>query len=375
MQADNTRIVGEFTAIGISHQGTSEQILQSLRNRIEKTKIALETGDISSLSKEELVGELLYGVIMSYFQGTHGVARLSAQLANMVHYSLPSLGFFQTELETNFWFGIPQSVRISGFNIDVDFFRSTGVAKNGNSGNWITYLKRFGYFLSGNEHRVLDQLFRPILGNSFEAVSAVKALAAANAAGQRVFTIDQVNRDTVLPQLAIDAGIKAEISNAVSAGKIATVSQTDITMGVWRGVGYIIFDPLTGSGAYKISGGSNGASVKLDFSEENKALGTDLVQGAIGLAGLVLVGIVGLAVGVTLTATVFPLLLALIAGYVLLLLELGFIFNPDLQWEDVKLTAYIIGGIITSTLGYIFSGIAEIIFTAIGIALGVLGLT
>jgi hypothetical protein len=37
------------------------------------------------------------------------------------------------------------------------------------------------------------------------------------------------------------------------------VHQSPITQSGWTGTGYIITDPVTGAGAYKISGGANGA--------------------------------------------------------------------------------------------------------------------
>jgi len=40
-----------------------------------------------------------------------------------------------------------------------------------------------------------------------------------------------------------------------------TVSQSNITEAGWTGVGYIITDPVTGSGAYKISTGKNGGYI------------------------------------------------------------------------------------------------------------------
>ena len=45
----------------------------------------------------------------------------------------------------------------------------------------------------------------------------------------------------------------------MNAGKIVTVSKTDIYFNGWTGCGYIIVDPNTGAGAYMISGGMNGA--------------------------------------------------------------------------------------------------------------------
>jgi hypothetical protein len=52
-----------------------------------------------------------------------------------------------------------------------------------------------------------------------------------------------------------------EMQNALSAGKEVTVHQSPINQSGWTGSGYIITDPATGAGAYKISGGANGAFV------------------------------------------------------------------------------------------------------------------
>jgi hypothetical protein len=49
-----------------------------------------------------------------------------------------------------------------------------------------------------------------------------------------------------------------EIQNALNAGRTVTVHEAPITVSGWTGTGYIIDDPATGAGAYKISGGANG---------------------------------------------------------------------------------------------------------------------
>ncbi|RKZ44474.1 MAG: hypothetical protein DRR00_28090 [Candidatus Parabeggiatoa sp. nov. 3] len=60
----------------------------------------------------------------------------------------------------------------------------------------------------------------------------------------------------LLPVLNISSDVKDEIRASVATSKVATVSQNNITVGSWTGVGYII--PDTGAGAYRISGGENG---------------------------------------------------------------------------------------------------------------------
>jgi hypothetical protein len=63
--------------------------------------------------------------------------------------------------------------------------------------------------------------------------------------------------------LQVGAQVKADIQNAVNAGKEVTVSKTNITYSGWTGCGYIVINPQTGAGAYMISGGLSGACLIL----------------------------------------------------------------------------------------------------------------
>jgi hypothetical protein len=67
----------------------------------------------------------------------------------------------------------------------------------------------------------------------------------------------------VLPQLLVDDEVKSAIANAVNAGKKVTVSKSNITLNGWTGCGFVITDPVTGAGAYMISGGQNGAFIAM----------------------------------------------------------------------------------------------------------------
>lgn len=102
-----------------------------------------------------------------------------------------------------------------------------------------------------------------------QGISAVKAIAIAAAIGQKVYTLNAQNQayhSGIVAGLGTDADTKAEISNALNAGMEVTVHQTDITAHGWTGSGYIILDPETGAGAYKISGGANGGGLILLFT-------------------------------------------------------------------------------------------------------------
>jgi hypothetical protein len=49
-----------------------------------------------------------------------------------------------------------------------------------------------------------------------------------------------------------------EIRNALNAGKEVITHTDAVSVPGWKGAGYILFDPQTGDGAFKIGGGMNG---------------------------------------------------------------------------------------------------------------------
>jgi len=65
----------------------------------------------------------------------------------------------------------------------------------------------------------------------------------------------------VLPLLGMGVETKNDIRAAINAGKIVTAHQSAITVGTWSGFGYTVIDPVTGAGAYMISGGTNGGVI------------------------------------------------------------------------------------------------------------------
>ncbi len=109
-----------------------------------------------------------------------------------------------------------------------------------------------GLVSSYDEHDIFERL------DEFPSVSAVRALQVAATNGIPIYTINSTNISQLLPTLQVDTEIKQEISNAVNAGKEVMISKTNISIEDFVGVGYIIKDPITGSGAYLISGGLGG---------------------------------------------------------------------------------------------------------------------
>ena len=144
--------------------------------------------------------------------------------------------------------------------VDMDAVINAIQAKDNDSSITRQTVQQVGMTISALEHRI-PELFFTNEEHPGEAVSAVKALAVASAQGQRIYQVTKENVNAVLPALNISAEVKDEIRDSVAVGKEATVSQSNITVASWTGVGYIISDPETGAGAYRISGGGNGGSL------------------------------------------------------------------------------------------------------------------
>lgn len=144
-----------------------------------------------------------------------------------------------------------------GLAKDADRLLTLTKALNGDQAKPKQFFLSSGMNSSALEHSVPERLFSTP-ENPAQGISAVKALQFANEQGIPVYTINQTNINAVLPQLQVDADVKTDIQNAVNAGKEVTVSKTEITFNGWTGCGYVIIDPITGAGAYMISGGMNG---------------------------------------------------------------------------------------------------------------------
>ncbi len=154
----------------------------------------------------------------------------------VVAITLPSETIFSFELKRNFAFGIPISVSSGGLAMDADRLYSLVKSFDGNTDKPKQFFLTSGMNGSALEHSVPEQLFSTP-ENPAQGISAVKALKIANDQGIPIYTINQSNINTVLPQLQVDGDLKADIINAVNAGKEVTVSKTNGTKLGWDQTG------------------------------------------------------------------------------------------------------------------------------------------
>jgi len=259
-QAVNHPIAGEYRAIGLDLQGTNGEEASRLLAEVEATKAALDSGDaaqLAALTKNEVVGDLLNATIYSYLALNDVQDQLQAQTAEVVNYRLPSYGLFSSSLQTSYWFGLPRNVSFAGLSMDVDHLATQTATKDNDPVKRVEFIKATGARASAMEHLVPEQMFSTDTQPA-QGISAVKALAIASAQGQRIYTITQDNLSAALSAISLDSEIEAEIRNAVLAGKVATTHEHPVSFAGGVNTGYLLIDPDTGAGAYKIASGENG---------------------------------------------------------------------------------------------------------------------
>ena len=204
---------------------------------------------------------MLQSVIDAYFALSAARAKLTAREMHVVSYRMPSYGTVSMESQVAevFW-GANQTVT-EGVLVDMDRLASISIDKKGDSQQVARFNGVLGSNLSIAEGEVPAEIFTTDTQNPLQGVSAVRALQVANAEGQRVYTVTSDNVAQVLSAINQPEAVKLEVADAANAGMDIVVSNAPITYGGQTTSGYIISDPATGAGAYKIASGVNGGSV------------------------------------------------------------------------------------------------------------------
>ncbi|MEY8200357.1 MAG: hypothetical protein RPS47_14045, partial [Colwellia sp.] len=286
--SSNKPTAGEYQAIGLDLQGTSAEYAARLQAGMEATKAKIESGDetqLADLTKQALVGDMLESTIFSYFAMNNIQDDIAAQQADIVNYRAPSYGKFSTKLNTAYWFGVPRNVKAAGLIMDVDRVFNNKVHKDNDHEKRLNFNQMVGSRYSAMEHLVPEQMFSTPEAPA-QGISAVKAIALAGAAGQKIWTITSENLDLALTEVTLPSDTETEIRNSVNAGMIVTAHEKSINFNGWVGEGYIILDPQTGAGAYKIAGGGNGGFLNGDTVD---------ILGFVGFAA----GVIGGSLAVT----------------------------------------------------------------------------
>jgi hypothetical protein len=266
----NVIIAGEYQAIGLDLGVITKHQLQLIEAQLVDSLARSTSGDISGVTRYGSIGAVLQKGILSFFSINDNQNEIDARFSRVVHLRLPSFGSFQTSLNPQYSFGVPRKVVFSGVLMDVDQIYDQVVAFDNHRATEVEYLRNVGPRYSANEHVVPEQLFRNP-DHPMTAISATKAMSIASGQGQRIFTITASNVSNVLPLVSAIPEVRSEILAAVASGKEVTIHESSLTLGTSELSGYIIIDPEMGTGAFKISDGSNGTVGQSNNNAPNAA--------------------------------------------------------------------------------------------------------
>ncbi len=241
----NNLTVGATLAIGLGAGYTTGRIITYRASKLESAIDSEQFG-------EPVIGEYLNLLALNYLQELDSSRKMISETMKILDTNRMSELMVGVDIGVSYVFDMPLSTSIRGLFIDSDYNISTPMDVAGDK----TKVRRF-QILSGMTSSALEHtLFEAITG--VEAISAIKALQIANIQGIPIHQIDENNLSEKLPMLQLSSEVKTDIQNVVQAGKVVIVSERNIQLNDWNGVGYIVLDPTTGAGAYMISGLSGG---------------------------------------------------------------------------------------------------------------------
>jgi len=348
-------IAGSYLNIPLIAQSVSSESSRKLLIEVLRTQSVIETGNqsqIENLSRDKALGDLYYAGGLSYWAQSIGLGHVSSAQNNGSTKLEFGYGSFGYEPQLNTFFGVPRGIERGGIGVNM-LFAVTAESNNGDTDMRNQLRLQAGLISSALEHSVPEQMFSDP-SNPSQAVSAVKALQIALNEGQRIYTIDSSNLNLIMPQLNLDFSIEQEIRASVTAGRIVMTHTNNVTVPGVTIAGYIILDPDTLLGSYKISGGFNGGQMGI----------------ATGIAVGGLLASSPAAIGVILASPVFQaLILAVIAQ--LLILAAFDLF----QGEGNSVDCFVVGFLNGLGLGLGVAAVAGLPFSAVsGQILGFIGI-
>ena len=276
-QVENILIAGEYYAIALDGQNVTleEAFLRS--ERLAENNETIDLGDPTTL--DERLGELLYLSALTFQQNLDAGVREIAPLHKVIDVRDVSEMMYFLTVQVNNVFGVPSSLTLVGLTGDLDRDTHLVVPVDGDLSRIKPFITLEGTQSSYLEHSVTEGIYS-------ESISAVKAIQLANDQLIPVHIIIQNNVLATLPLLQLSPELETEIENAVNSGMEVTVPESNLVILDWTGVGYLILDPSTGAGAYRISGGFGGTII-IDYAvfvdKFQQSLGT-LSKTAFGMA-------------------------------------------------------------------------------------------
>ena len=300
----HSRTAGEYSALVLNLGNIASALLNERSNKLKITKALLENGQTANITKDDLLGEMLNTIMLAYWAKSEFASRIMASSKNVAALQLPSESLNTLAVGVSYIWGIPYQIISGGMSIDIKRSMSIVVPKDGNQSKSVSFMSMKGSYDSYLESGVYDDIFQQ-KGAGVSAASIIKLSAEQ---GVPIYFVNANNLNNILPLLQVSSSVKNDIINAVNAGMHVIVPQTEISHNGWKGVGYVIIDPQTGSGAYMISGGMAGGWSPIDWFNNLGLVGKVI---AMIIAGIII------AIVITLLVSAIGYLLAFLISEVI----------------------------------------------------------
>ncbi len=224
-------IAGSFLSIAVIAGNISPTKLNEVQNRLTDTKTKLESADptlIGTLTREEILGDMFYAGTLGYYAQYIALSHLAGLQQKTHHYLAAGLGSMGYEPTVSYFFGFPRNIELGGVVLNIPMIGVSGT-DTADAEAKKNFLLQIGAMSSALEHAVPEQMFtdpNDTVNPPPDAISAVKALSKAQAAGQRIYHITSANQNTVLPNINHDSLTMGEIQAALAVGK-EVITHTD----------------------------------------------------------------------------------------------------------------------------------------------------
>jgi hypothetical protein len=245
---DKILTAGGFYTIVSNFGKVSSRLVEKHLSNLNKTGYMLDTNE--TVTREELVGELLYLTGLTYFYESDFLSDVMS--CPDIRWYRPSPSQVITSLDIGGWIYENGDSRLYAGGMSIDFTHETIFVVGTRDREEEAFMLSTGMLGSCLEHEIFEQLY------NIESVSTMKILELANNCDIRIYTITKENIGNALPALQLPDYVKNQIKDDVNAGQIVVVPQQEILIGNWNGTGWASIDPETGVGEYIIRGGLSG---------------------------------------------------------------------------------------------------------------------
>lgn len=253
---------GSFLALSANQGSVSPAAMRLVYSKLTEVANKLDSNDpslLGTLTKQNVLGDVFHAGTLSYWGQYITLAHATSLEQSTKHNLSSGFGSIGYEPNVDYFFGFPRAITSGGAAVNVWVADVIGDT-DGNTSKRTRFQHQIGLLSSSLENAVPEQFFtRPT--NPVQGISAAKAIELAMNQGQRIYHITPANRAQTLPQLRLDQLALSEITNALDVGREVIAHTHRLSVTGWTGEGYILLDPATGAGAYKITGGNNGGFV------------------------------------------------------------------------------------------------------------------